>query len=64
TSGVFRGGPADTDLYRTLTTGLDGTPMPAYGGSLTEEERWALVDYIRFLSSRSFLTWFLWDPPE
>ena len=30
TSGLFRGGDSPVDLYRTLATGLDGTPMPAY----------------------------------
>ncbi len=30
TSGLFRGGDTATDMYRTLATGLDGTPMPAY----------------------------------
>ncbi|MBI4509529.1 MAG: c-type cytochrome [Deltaproteobacteria bacterium] len=28
--GVFKGGAAPERLYRTLATGLDGTPMPAY----------------------------------
>lgn len=30
TSGLFRGGMETLDMYRTLATGLDGTPMPAY----------------------------------
>lgn len=30
TRGVYRNGSAPADLYRTLVTGLSGTPMPAY----------------------------------
>ncbi len=43
---VYRGGPARKDIYRTFSTGMNGTPMPSYYESLTEEERWQLVDYI------------------
>jgi len=43
---TFRGGPTRTDLYRTFSTGLNGTPMPSYADSLTIEERWHLVDYV------------------
>ena len=34
-SGVFRRGPGMDDIYLTLRTGLDGTPMPSYADSLT-----------------------------
>ena len=43
---TFRGGPARHDIYRTFTTGLDGTPMPSYADSIEPDERWQLVDYI------------------
>lgn len=33
------------DIYLTLTTGIDGTPMKAYH-HLTDEERWSLASYI------------------
>ncbi len=42
----FKSGPDPEDLYRTLSTGLDGTPMPSYADSLTPKERWSLVFYI------------------
>lgn len=42
----FKSGADPEDLYRTLSTGLDGTPMPSYADSLTPEERWNLVFYI------------------
>lgn len=32
-------------LYNTITLGIKGTPMPAFG-MLTEEERWALAFYV------------------
>ena len=45
--GYYKSGHTDQDLYRTITTGLNGTPMVAFGGATTEEERWQLVDFIR-----------------
>jgi len=38
-----RSGPAPADLYRTIATGLDGTPMPSYADALSSEEIWAIV---------------------
>ncbi|HZN54582.1 MAG TPA: c-type cytochrome [Candidatus Polarisedimenticolaceae bacterium] len=43
---TFRGGPAREDIFRTMTTGLNGTPMPAFGDALTAEQRWAITDYM------------------
>ena len=34
------------DLFMTLTTGIDGTPMKSFS-HLTDEERWNLVSYVR-----------------
>ncbi len=42
----FKSGPEPQDLFRTISTGLNGTPMPSYGTALTEKERWAIVSYI------------------
>jgi mono/diheme cytochrome c family protein len=47
---TFRGGATREDLFRTLSTGLNGTPMPSYADALGDEERWHLVDYIVSLS--------------
>ena len=47
---TFRGGGRRADIYRTFTTGLDGTPMPSYADSIEEAERWQLVDYVYSLS--------------
>jgi mono/diheme cytochrome c family protein len=49
---TYRGGPTREDIYRTFTTGMNGTPMPAFAESLTDEERWQLVDYIASLGER------------
>jgi mono/diheme cytochrome c family protein len=43
--------PTRADLFRTLTNGLPGTPMPPWG-MRTEEERHRLIDYVMFLSLR------------
>ena len=52
TTGIFRGGRRPIDIYRRITTGIRGTPMPAIPDILTEEDRWALVHYVLSLSER------------
>jgi len=43
-------GPADPrGIYRTFTTGLDGTPMPSFADNLKGDERWQLVWYVMSL---------------
>src|SRR6185295_17464625 len=44
--GRAKSGPGAGDLFRAMTTGLDGTPMPGYADSLTERERWSVVHYV------------------
>ena len=51
TSGQFKSGPAVEDIFRTITTGLSGTPMPSYRDSFPDEDRWALAYYILALSA-------------
>jgi mono/diheme cytochrome c family protein len=46
---TFIGGTSRQDIYRTFTTGLDGSPMPSYTIEPIED-RWALVDYVHSLS--------------
>jgi mono/diheme cytochrome c family protein len=43
---TFRGGGRREDIFRTVTTGLNGTPMPAFGEALSVEQRWDLTDFI------------------
>jgi mono/diheme cytochrome c family protein len=47
---TFRGGSSREDIYRTMSTGFNGTPMPAFSDALTPEQRWAITDYILSLS--------------
>ena len=47
---AFRGGPAREDIYRTIVTGLNGTPMPSFASSISEADRWRLVDFVYSLS--------------
>jgi len=48
---TFKNGNRAEDLYRTIFGGLDGTPMPAYGGMLANErDRWSLVAAVLALS--------------
>ncbi len=51
TSGQFKSGPSVQDIFRTISTGLSGTPMPSYKDSLPEQDRWALAYYILSLSA-------------
>ncbi len=37
-------------LYRWVTEGIPDSPMPAFRGRLTEEERWHVVNYLRILA--------------
>ena len=50
---TFRGGPTRDDIFRTMTTGLNGTPMPSFADALTPEQRWAITDFITSLSANS-----------
>jgi mono/diheme cytochrome c family protein len=45
--GVLRGGRTPRDIYRSIATGISGTPMPAFAASLAEPKIWALVAYLR-----------------
>jgi mono/diheme cytochrome c family protein len=47
---TFRGGASREDIFRTMSTGLNGTPMPSFSDSLTPEQRWAITDFIVSLS--------------
>lgn len=51
-SARFKGGSAPRDIYRTFMTGMDGTPMPSYAGTLTDKESWALTHYVLSLVSK------------
>ena len=49
-SWTFRGGSSREDIFRTMSTGLNGTPMPSFLEALKPEQRWAITDFIVSLS--------------
>lgn len=47
---TFRGGGTREDIFRTMSTGFAGTPMPGFHGALPPEDIWAITDYMLSLS--------------
>jgi len=47
--GVFRAGDTPEDLWRSIATGINGTPMGAFGDNLTGEQIWDLVHFVQNL---------------
>lgn len=43
---TFRAGGSREAIFKTLTTGFNGTPMAGFADGLTEEQRWQIVDWI------------------
>ena len=41
---------SDADVFTVVTKGVAGTPMPAFGATLSEADRWAVVSFLRTLS--------------
>lgn len=48
----FKCGVTNADLYRTLMTGMDGSPMASYADKLTADQAWDLVHFTRSLQTR------------
>jgi DMSO reductase family type II enzyme heme b subunit len=47
----YRGGDRIEDIYRTFTTGFNGTPMPSFVDAIpAAEDRWALAAYVKSLT--------------
>jgi len=44
--------PTDADLFRSVSLGMPGTPMPPWKVMLNESDRWAVVEYIKTFSLR------------
>lgn len=52
TEGIFRGGESAAQLYRRITQGIEGSPMPAatfVEGQFEEEDVWHLINFVRSL---------------
>jgi len=55
--GIFHGGADSEDLYRRITQGIDGTPMPAatfVDGEFEKKDVWHLINYIRSLQAADY----------
>tara|TARA_B100000315_G_scaffold251271_1_gene285752 strand:+ start:5925 stop:7712 length:1788 start_codon:yes stop_codon:yes gene_type:complete len=54
----FRGSRQDPynvkNVFRTFSTGLNGTPMPSFADQTTIEERWHLSNFVNSLCERDF----------
>ncbi|MEO5971511.1 MAG: cytochrome c [Bdellovibrionia bacterium] len=46
--GNFKYGNTPEQLFKTVTKGIEGTPMPSWAG-LPEADRWAVIHYIKTL---------------
>ena len=53
--------PTDEDLYLTISRGMPGSAMPSWG-HLPEEERWALVHYIKSFAAKPWTIASAGDP--
>lgn len=42
----YRNGAEVEDIFRTLTSGFDGTPMASFQDAYSDEERWALAHFV------------------
>lgn len=52
--GLFHGGSESSDLYRRITQGIDGSPMPAatfVEGQFEKQDVWHLINFIRSLQT-------------
>ena len=52
TAGVFHGGEKSSDLYRRITQGIPGSPMPSatfVPGKYEQQDVWHLINFIRSL---------------
>lgn len=43
----MKGGQGPDDIYKTVMTGLQGTPMPGFGDALEPAQGWAIVAFVQ-----------------
>jgi len=46
-------GHTDGDIYQWVTQGIPGTGMPAFSGTLSQEEIWSVIRYVRTLKGNA-----------
>lgn len=49
----MKSGGGSKDVFRIVMTGIGGTPMPAFGQSLTEQQAWSLVRYVESFEGKA-----------
>jgi len=49
TGGHFKAGEENWQIYKDFMTGLNGSPMPSFGDTLTPAQAWDLVHFVRSL---------------
>lgn len=54
---TFRGGAMARDLFLRFRTGIDGTPMPSYKGTASDDDMWNLANYVLSLGRKPL--WFM-----
>lgn len=52
----LKNGSSVEDLFISITTGIEGTPMSSYQQSMTDNERWALAYYLKSLQFKRKLS--------
>lgn len=49
TTGIFRGGRRPIDLYWRIHSGINGSNMPSFSGSLSSKDIWDVVNFLQVL---------------
>lgn len=62
TAGAFKGGCCGATVFRAISTGLGGTPMPSFAAAMTPAERWDLAHYVLSLGHTRPATEYLLAP--
>jgi mono/diheme cytochrome c family protein len=53
TQGLLGGGRRPIDIFRRVKAGINGTPMPALAGVLSDEEIWSIVHFVGTVTESS-----------
>lgn len=60
---IYRGGRRPLDIYRRIHSSIKGTPMPAFGTSLSDQQIWDIVNYVMQMPYEEFEPGAGADPP-
>jgi putative heme-binding domain-containing protein len=52
TQAITGSGKGDDDLFQIITQGSPGTEMPAFAGTIDDNDRWRMVSYIRSIANQ------------